>query len=159
MVFPARQAQDQGTALDVDNLGVEQLSDIGQFFAGLGRRALDFDHGQFVADERRVVEIDDFDDVDELGQLVDSLVEFPAVFDGNDDIDPRDVGFFSIAGVDTFNIDGSAADQAGYVGQYARFVVAENGDMLSHHSLHLPTPSGPGACRREPWDRHFHRPE
>lgn len=40
MVFPACQAQDQGTALDVDDLGVEELGDIGQFFAGLRRRAL-----------------------------------------------------------------------------------------------------------------------
>ena len=79
--------------------------------------------------------------------MVDSLVEFPAVFDGNDDIDPRDVGFFSIAGVDTFNIDGSAADQAGYVGQYARFVVAENGDMLSHH---FPSPPNTIWSRRLP---------
>ena len=38
MVFPSRQAQDQGTALDVDYLGVEELGDIGQFFAGLRRR-------------------------------------------------------------------------------------------------------------------------
>lgn len=86
MVFPACQAQDQGTALDVDDFGVEELGDIGQFFAGLRRRALDFDHSQFITDERRIVEVDDFDDVDELGQLVDGLVEFPAVFDGNDDV-------------------------------------------------------------------------
>ena len=36
MVFPACQAQDQGTALDVDDLGVEELGDIGQFFGVCG---------------------------------------------------------------------------------------------------------------------------
>ena len=147
MVFPACQAQDQGTALDVDDLGVEELGDIGQFFAGLRRRALDFDHSQFITDERRIVEVDDFDDVDELGQLVDGLVEFPTVFNGNDDVDTRYIGFFRIAGVDTFNINGSAADQAGDVRQDARFIVAENSEMLSHH---FPSPPNTIWSRRLP---------
>ena len=144
---PACQAQDQGTALDVDDLGVEELGDIGQFFAGLRRRALDFDHRQFIADERRIVEVDDFDDVDELGQLVDGLVEFPAVFNGNDDVDTRYVSFFRITGIDTFNINGSAADQAGDVRQDARFIVAENSEMLSHH---FPSPPNTIWSRRLP---------
>ena len=88
---------------------------------------MDLDHSQLVAHERGIVQVDDLDYVDEFGQLIDCLVQVPAVFYGNDDVDARYVCFLRIAGVDAFDIDGPAADKAGYVGENARLVVAKDG--------------------------------
>ena len=63
------------------------------------------DHGQFVTDKGGIIKVYDLDDVDEFCQLIDGLIEFPSIFDGNDDIDAGHIGFFRVPGVNAFDID------------------------------------------------------
>ena len=84
---------------------------------GFGCQTPDLDHGQFVTDKGGIIKVYDLDDVDEFCQLIDGLIEFPSIFDGNDDIDAGHIGFFRVPGVNAFDIDGSAADEAGNMGQ------------------------------------------
>ena len=75
VVLSAGEPEHQGLFLHVHHFGMEQFCQIGQFFPHLGGGGADLDHGQFVADEGRFIEVDDLDDVDELGQLADGLLQ------------------------------------------------------------------------------------
>ena len=133
MVFPAGDPHDHGSRIDVHDLGVEQIRQVGNIRQFLCGPHSDFNHCQFVADERRLVQIYNLDYINQPGQLQNCLVQGPLVFHGYDDVDTRHIRFFRIAGVNILNVDGSPADEAGYVRQHARFIIAQNSQMLFHH--------------------------
>ena len=138
MVLTAGEPEHQGFFLHVHHFGMEQLCQVGQFFPHLRSGGADLDHGQFVADKRRVVQVHHLDHVDELGQLLDGLVQLVPVLYGHHDVDPGHVPFFRIAGIDELDIDGPAADESGYMGQDPGLVVGQDGQMLSDHGWSPP---------------------
>ena len=68
----------------------------------------------------------DFNNVNELAQLVNYLIQLSVILYRNLNINAGNRSLLCIAGRNAFNIEGTAADKAGYVGQNTGFIVYQN---------------------------------
>src|SRR5262249_1302493 len=92
---------DEGVGGEVDDFGAEDLVDLEDLRAGLAIGA-DLHEHELAGDGLALLEIDDFDDVDELPELFDAEVElrFVAAEDGGDARQRRVVRGSDVEGVD-----------------------------------------------------------
>lgn len=95
------------------------------------------DKHQLTADGINLAEVDDFYYINQLAQLGHDLIQLMITVYGYDDVYSGNISFFGIAGGYAFNVEGTAADKAGDMSQYARLIVYKDSEKIFFH-LSLP---------------------
>src|SRR5664280_2735302 len=130
LVGGADHTQHQGAAIDIDDLGLEDLGDL-QHVVALFAFGGDLDQHELGGHRVLRLKVADLDDVDQLVELLGDLVD--GVLGAVDhDRHAREVRVFALADGEALDVEAPAGEQAGHPGQHAGFVLDEHRQGVLH---------------------------